>query len=148
VGNPGGDLTVALYSGSGGFPDAQLGTLTGSNPSGSTDADYTFTPTTTIILAPAMTYFAVLSGPQPSPGNQYNWRFSDETTESGEPGWFLSDIAVLRDNSIMGSWENETEPNPFKMAVNATAVPEPSGVGLLLLGAAPFILRRRRISRP
>lgn len=130
----GGSMTVALYSDASGDPGSLLATLTGASPSGGTFTDYTYIPTSSFTLNPNSTYFVVLSATSPS---DYEW-LETNTAESGDPGWTIADIS-RRD--VGGTPFNGS---PLRMEVNATAVPEPSGVLLSLAGLGSLVIRRRR----
>lgn len=141
-----GSLTVQLYSDASGIPGTHLGTFVGANPDGNVGADYTYTPTTYIELRANTSYFALLTAPT-SPGNLYEWQPTTSTFESSDPWgwpgssdtWSIADVS--RSNTSGTTWGDGS---PFKMAVSAVTVPEPSSLTLMGLSGLVIALARRR----
>lgn len=129
-----GDLVVMLYSDESGNPGTLLGSFVGTNP-GASFADITFTPITNITLDVNTSYFAVLSATGTS---EYEW----QETNTEETGLFDWSIANKSRQSVLSTFP-EYDGFPLHMAVNATAIPEPSAALLSLAVLGTLFVRRR-----
>jgi len=141
LGSGAGGLTVELYSDNAGIPGTSLATLSGTSPSVTGFANYTFTTTSTVTLATNTTYFAVLTAPSPTSTDKYRWR-QTTTGQTGDPGWAIADSSYYYNSGSV--WTQDTG-TPNYIAVDASAVPEPSTVLLVLAAAGgAYFLKRRR----
>jgi hypothetical protein len=131
------NFTVGIYSDAGGHPGGSLGALSGSNdPEGGGQYAYVATG---LILNPATTYWISenfdLNGapppPQP-PAGGYSWQFTASTIYDSGGGWQLNPAG----NSIGNGFS-------FQMALNASAIPEPCPLAIVLLGFSAVLLYRK-----
>jgi hypothetical protein len=125
-------------------PLVSIGSLTGPvDPS--TAGIYTYTPTANITFPgrdPAPFFIVVTDGT--TVGNSgYNWSLAGANSYNPSGGWsyfthfFTSNDGIHWDLSMGGS-------GSLQFAINATAIPEPSPVSLLLLGTGILFYVRRR----
>jgi hypothetical protein len=153
LGNPNG-FTVFLYSAvptTGGvyswIPVSNLGTVSDSlTPT--TGGIYTFNTVSNLMLAPNKTYFIVLTAGTAVANGAYELSYTGATNDI-----FLSDGWV----GYGGVWTSTNGALPFpsshfsptygnlaQFAINATAIPEPSVLGLFGLGGLAFLWHRRK----
>ena len=137
IGNPSG-LTISVYDelNRNGDLGNYLGSLGG--PSPTSEGIYQFVPTSTIQLNPYTDYLLVVTSSTPSSTGTYSWERADSTTYSTAiwPDGYGSDVSANGSTWTPGGL-------PFEFAVYATAVPEPSVVGMILLGAGVFVCHKR-----
>jgi len=150
-GDPSG-FTVMVYANGNDFgfsPGSTLGTLNGStNPA--TAGIYTYTPAANLTLLPRTAYYIVLTAGTAVANGAYGWSYggyAGVNTYNQIGGWVSLGDAYgpgTVDTSTDGlSWgENLDGFNP-QYAIDATPVPEPSVLALLVGGAAAFFDRRR-----
>jgi hypothetical protein len=142
-GSPG-SFTVMIYSRANSpavSPGSSLATLVGSaDPA--TAGEYTYTPTTTLMLTPGTFYFIVVNSTMTAGGGgAYEW--SDTGADNYNPidGWSAGGSIASMDGTIWG--DVPTTSGFLQFAINATPAPEPGVVGLLAVGALAFGLLRR-----
>ncbi len=139
------NFTVALAQGAAGAGPPPvpggivLGTLNGSlDPV--TSGIYTYTWATSLTLAPNFYYCIVLTAGTSLADGTYMWACANTDSYSSSSGWFFE--GAWTDATGKGAWIAINNTFPL-FAVSATAVPEPSVVGLLALGSLCFLCRRR-----
>lgn len=142
-GNPSG-FTTMVYAQSGNpfgpSPGSSLGTLDGSlNPVIS--GIFTYTPATDITLLPSAFYYIVLNAGTAIANGANEWSIAGTYSYNPIGGWGAGTVW----NSANGSnWSGNIFLNA-QFSINATAIPEPSTLGLLGLSSLFFIKRRRRL---
>jgi hypothetical protein len=145
-GNPSGFIVMVYATELGGFaPGSSLVTLNGSlNPV--TAGIYTYTPDTTLTLAPRVAYSIVLTSGTAVANGAYEWSYAGINSYNSTDGW-----GALGGNlggvctSANGSWPWIVSVSTFpQFAVNSTAVPEPSTLGLLVVGGFFLVWHRRK----
>ena len=138
-GNPSG-FTAMIYSAvifTGFNPGSNLDTLTGSaNPS--TSGIYTYTDASNLILSPSTDYFIVLTAGTTVANGAYDWSLTIPNAYSPSDGWGAGGVWKSSNGS---SWLFNSGAPQF--AINATAIPEPSAISLILLGSGVLIYVRR-----
>jgi len=150
TGNPSG-FTVMLYaphnSGSGvPVPGIILDTLNGSaNPA--TSGTYTYTPASSITLSPNTAYFLGITAGTTVATGAYEWSSTPSTAYNPVDGWFeaIGPAGNQSQSSDGSSWDSgAATAHDWRLAINATAIPEPSPVSLLFLGIGILFYVRRR----
>ena len=135
-GNPSG-FTVMLCSNA--FdPGPVLGTLNGSLSPVSSGI-YTYTPASNLTLKPGPYFIVVTAGTAVVDG-AYGWSLAGAPPYNPVSGWV--EVGGIFTSSNGSSWPLPTD-GYFQFAISATAVPEPSTLGLLALGGF-FLVRHRR----
>lgn len=138
-------LELAIYSNIAGLPGAALFSLTGDNPTN--EAEYQYTPTSPQSLISGETYWIVASTDgyiisfDDYVGGQYLWYESNSSSITTYENW-ISGATAFR-SSGFPDWQGTNE--NFFYQIVATGIPEPSGLGLLLLGLACLAGRRKKI---
>ncbi len=147
AGSPSG-FTVMLYAGAnpvGPGPASYLATLHGSlDPLAA--GVYTFTPASTLTLSPRLFYDIVLTAETPIAVGAYQWSFAATSAYSPIDYWLGGGPVLTSGNGSPPSW-NLSGATSAQFAINATAVPEPSTLGLLAL-AGLLLTGQRRRSQP
>jgi hypothetical protein len=141
-GDPNGFI-VSLYNLNGSQPGSSLGTLIGSDPG--TGGVFTFSASG-LTLAPSSFYCIVATGATVVAQGAYPWTLADSGSFSSSDGWTGS---IIYYTSTDGSGWSFIRPRPLQFAVDATAVPEPTSLAMILCCGATcgaFALRRRRAS--
>ena len=142
VGNPSG-FTASIYNQdpnvvTGAAPGASIGTLNGSfDPV--TAGIYTYTPASSLTLLPMSYYFIVLTAGTAAPDGAYQWSLAAAQDPTSSGGWSGYSIILASNDGLR--WG----PGPVgsvQFAISATAIPEPSALGLLALGAFLLVCRR------
>src|ERR1035437_2345748 len=139
-GNPS-DFTVMLCSnGPIAFaPGPVLATLNGSlSPVNS--GIYTYTPASDLTLKPGPYYIVVTAGTAVADG-AYEWNLAGAPPYDPSTGWV--EVGGIWTSSNGSSWPLPTD-GYFQFAISATAVPEPSTLGLLALGGFLLVRHRRK----
>jgi hypothetical protein len=145
-GSPNG-FSVSLYSfnvNSG--PENRLGSLSGAaNPSAGGLFTYT---TSSLTLSPSSNYWVVLTAATPVANGSYYWSGANSGVYSSSGGWFLSGGSFFSTDGLSSHWSgSRTGPGPFQLAINATAIPEPSSLVLFGLGGMYLALVAKRRTR-
>lgn len=125
-------------SGSSTTPGALIASLTlsgGTIDDGAPKA-LTLAPVGSPTLAASTTYWLVVGA---LGVGSFTWEYAEGNGQSGAGG--LGNYAYSDDQGA--SWDNFGADNPFKLAVNVSAVPVP-GMAVLFGGAVLGLLRRRR----
>lgn len=144
VGNPSG-FTAMIYNQNpdiviGAFPGSSIGTLNGSlDPVAG--GIYTYTPGSSLTLSPMSNYFLVLTAGTVVADGAYQWSLATPQNPASSGGWSGYGIPFASSDGL--SWG----PGPVgtvQFAISATAIPEPSGVGLLALGGFFLIWHHRK----
>lgn len=142
LGNPSG-FTAMIYnvnplSIAGAAPGTSLGTLNGSlDPVAG--GIYTYSPASNLTLLPGTTYFTVLTAGTAVANGAYEWSVTSTYAPTLSGGWNGGGIALSSSDGL--NW-GPFPPHYAQLALTATAVPEPSTLGLLALGG--FLLLRHR----
>jgi hypothetical protein len=145
TGTPSG-FTVMIYNRNplvitGFAPGNSLGTLSGSLDPVAPGL-YTYTPGSTLTLSPGTPYFIVLTAGTAVADGAYEWSVATTGSPTVSGGWNGGGISVSSSDGL--NWRPSI-PVLALSAISATAVPEPSTLGLLALGGF-FLVRRRRKS--
>jgi hypothetical protein len=148
VGNPSG-LQVMIYSsGGGGYapPKTYVGTLNGSlDPVNA--GMYTFTPDAPITFLPNGGYSIVLTSGTAVADGAYEWNYGGTNFYNPSGGWSTLPGGVsgawISSNGSIPSWVRSGSAFP-QFAIEATAVPEPGVLTLIILGGLHLVWHRRR----
>jgi hypothetical protein len=149
AGNPSGLQAMIYISGSGGgTPGASIGTLTCSLDPVSTGV-YTFTPAEPITLLPGGGYSIVLTSGTAVADGAYEWSYGSANSYNSSGGWYTllggAAGAWTSSNGLPGYWNRYARGSAFpQFAIEATAVPEPGVLSLIVLGGLHLIWHRRR----
>ena len=120
-------------------PGPVLGTLNGSLSPVSSGI-YTYTPSSSLTLKGNSPYFIVVTAGTALADGAYGWSLAGAPPYNPVSGWV--EVGGIFTSSNGSSWPLPTD-GYFQFAINATAVPEPSTLGLLALGGF-FLVRHRR----
>ena len=141
-GTPSG-FTAMIYnevSGKGLVPGSSLGALNGSlDPVAA--GTYTYSPSANLTLSPNTVYFIVLTGGTAVANGAYGWSFTSTYPPASSGGWH-GDEAFLSSSDGL-NWEGFTSALA-QFGINGTAVPEPSTLGLFVLGGFFLAWRHRK----
>lgn len=147
-GNPSG-FTIMIYNSAADFdfhPGNSLGTLNGSlNPASA--GTYTYIAPSDFLLSPSTDYFIVLTSATPvtqfeHPINgAYEWNFIGANLYNPSGGWRAGGVWKSSDGL---SWAINSGAPQF--AINATPIPEPSSLALVLLGSGVLFYVRRQVN--
>ncbi len=143
AGNPNG-FTVMLYNNNNAalyLPANILATLNGSTDPSTTGFN-TYTPSSNLILSPNTIYEIVLTAGTTIADGAYEWSVAGLNSYSASGNWAGGGVIAKSNNG--SSWGNQ--PLIFvnaQFAINASAIPEPSTVLLLLLGSGVLIYVQR-----
>jgi hypothetical protein len=138
-GSPGG-FSVSIYglnSNGSLLPGSNLGSLSGSDPAGGGIFTYTASG---LMLSPSTFYFVVLTTATPIAQGAYNWSAVNSPTINND--WEIYQDYCYSPNGL--GWRSNSHQDVFQLAINATAIPEPSALSLLLLGGGVFLYVRTR----
>lgn len=132
VGNPSG-FTIMLWD----FRAAQpITTLAGPDPS----APGTFTyHASSFSLAPSTVYWFVVTAQAPVATGAYQWSYSNVNSVQ-QNRWRTGGYQTSTDGLV---WSRDAG-GTFQFAINATAIPEPSALALVLCGGALWLAARGR----
>jgi hypothetical protein len=143
-GSPSG-FTVMIYARSGNiagfFPGNSLGTLNGSTDP-STGGIYTYTASG-LTLSPSTRYFIVLTAGTAVANGAYDWSVMNTSSYNPDDSWAGSVTLGSNNGSSWTTLPTYPQFDFSQYAINATAIPEPSAVSLLLLGSGVLIYVRR-----
>ena len=134
-------FTAALYSNNLGLPGSLLLTLNGNaTPTGGG----MFTYTGSYTLTATTTYWAVFNVPHSGPDASFIINTVGTPNQTGDVGWTLGDnsYAQYGFNGSLGAWTVGF--GPARMAVNTSAVPEPSTLLMAITGLFFAGVRRRK----
>ncbi len=146
MGAEGGGFELSIYDDNAAAPGSALGAALSGNASPVLGQEYTYTASG-ITLSASTTYWIVASNN--STTASYGWKLADEAaTVTG--GWATP--LSFSSRSGTDAWAPYLTGIPpgsvqeaLRYSLNASPVPEPGSVGLLLVGAgAAFLLKRRR----
>jgi hypothetical protein len=135
-GSPSG-FEAFIYSSSNRIPEHSLGPLTGPDPA--EGGVFTFAGSD-IFLSPSSYYFVVITAATPASDGAYAWSMTDASATV--VGWDIPNIGRYRSDDGT-DWTFVDRQEVFQMAIDATAVPEPSTLCLAGLGLGVLWLRRR-----
>ena len=147
LGNPG-DLQVMIYACGGGapLPLFSLGTLNGSLDPVSPGV-YPYTPAAPITFFQNSPYAIVLTSGTAIVDGAYEWSYGAANSYNPSGGWSTLPGGVAgawtSGNGIPGSWRLTGSAFP-QFAIEATAVPEPGVLSLIVLGGLHLVWHRRR----
>ena len=136
-GNPGG-FTVMLYTPNHlyfAYPGNSLGTLSGSaDPA--TSGVYTYSPAGNLTLSEFTEYLIVLTAGTAVANGAYQWSFTSTSSYNQVGRWSIGTFAGPGpfSTSVDGSSWSPIPTTYLQFAINATAVPEPGGLSLFVLG--------------
>jgi hypothetical protein len=148
VGNPSGLQAMIYSSGGGGYspPAFYVGTLEGSLDPVSAGI-YTFTPAEPITLLKGGGYSIVLTSGTAVADGAYEWSYGSANSYNPSGGWFTLPGGVsgawISSNGSIPSWVRNGSAFP-QFAIEATAVPEPGVLSLIVLGGLHLVWHRRR----
>jgi hypothetical protein len=148
-GNPS-SLQVMIYTAGGGgyVPFSYVGTLNGSlDPV--TAGVYTFTPAVPITFLANDAYAIVLTSGTAVAGGAYEWSYGAANSYNPSGGWHTPPgglaSAWTSSTGSPSSWSLHANGGAFpQFAIEATAVPEPGVVSLIILGGLHLVWHRRR----
>lgn len=136
------DFSIMLYDPHSSFPGSNLGSLIGPlSPVGS--GIYTYSPTASVTLQCETSYVIVLTAATSVANGAYELSLAGTYSpriDNWIPGLPTGDSDGFSSNG--SSWHGGPDIFP-QYAVNATAVPEPSALGLLAFGAIAILVRRQ-----
>jgi hypothetical protein len=139
LGSPSG-FSLSLYTAARGvldLPGDLVAPLTGPTPS--LAGIYTYTAPT-VTLHPHTIYFVAVTASSPQSTGSYRWERSTTQSYSALEGWTMS----LRQYYSNDGWNwGAVQGGPLLWGVSATAIPEPSALALLVLGAGALLTARR-----
>jgi hypothetical protein len=139
-GSPSGFIVMLYAHVLGGLsPGSSLGTLNGSlNPV--TSGIYTYTPASNLTLSPRTPYFIVLTAGTAVANGAYEWSYAGINSYNPTDGWGAQ-AGVWASTNGSSPWGGSGSTFP-QFAVSSTAVPEPSILGLLVLGGFFLVWHR------
>ena len=141
-GNPSG-FTAMLYTEVGAAsptPGSSLGTLNGSlNPA--TGGIYTYNPASNLTLSWNTDYCIVLTSGTAVANGAYEWSVTSTFTPTLIGGWHGGDALFPSSDGLNWGYTHVYA----QIALYATAVPEPSSLGLLVLGGFFLVWHRRKL---
>jgi hypothetical protein len=137
-GTPSG-FSVSVYSSLGGSPGSNLGSLGGADPSAGGIFSYA---TSGMTLSPSTFYFVVLTAATPAANGSYDWSFVNPSSYDSSDGWHMNHIYYTSTDG--STWPVFSREHFFQLAVEATAVPEPSTSALVGLGLVGLSFWKRK----
>jgi len=130
---------VQIFGNNAGTPGSPLATF---SPSGSVSAKTLYTFTGSFAAQKNTSYWVVLSNTNSASQASFEWYSNDTFTQpTGTPASGITYLGT-KESDNGGNW-NSTLPF-LSIGINGTAVPEPSALALLGLGAVGLVARRRR----
>lgn len=127
---------AALYSDGAGGPDTLLSTFSIAIGSGSL-AVTTLLPAVQLLLAPSTAYWLVIGA---SGVGSVGWAYAEGNAYSGTGSFG----AYAYSDNLGATWSAFGIENPYQMAVDVAAVPEPSAWAMLVVGLLAVSCRRSR----
>jgi len=123
------------------LPGSSLGTLNGSlNPVAG--GIYTYSPASTLTLSPSTSYFIVLTAGTAVANGAYEWSFASTGAPTLSGGWIAAGPLLSSSDGL--NWGSLASVVP-QFAIYATPpVPEPSTLGLFVLGGFLLVWHRRK----
>ena len=124
-----------------GGPGTLVGQLTGPAPSAA--GVFSYTPASNVALSPLTFYWLQVSGDTPVALGSFSFSVTSSSSFESAQGWLPGTGYDYSADGI--SWNVESN-NRLQFAINATVVPEPSGLAILGLAGLWFassILKRR-----
>lgn len=135
-----GGFNLSIYDNNVAAPGSALGALAGSASPVLTQ-EYTYTASG-ITLSASTTYWIVVSNN--SMTTPYGWKLANEAA-TVTSGWATPLSFSSRQGANAWAEYPVAVPESLRYSLNASPVPEPGSVGLLMMGAgAAFLLKRRR----
>jgi hypothetical protein len=147
AGSPGAIQAMIYASGPGGlYPGFSIGTLTSSlDPV--TAGVCTFTPAAPLTFSPNNAYAIVLTSGTAVADGAYEWSYGGANAYNSSGGWYTllggAAGAWISSNGSPISWHPNISAFP-QFAIEATAVPEPGVLSLIILGGLHLVWHRRR----
>jgi hypothetical protein len=123
------------------LPGPSLGSLSGSLSPVTADT-YLYTPALNMTLLPSTPYFIVLTAATPLANGAYEWNITSTISGGYNNYHWGNQNGVWFDSSDGSHWGAHGGIQP-QFALNATPVPEPAVLGLLVLGGSSFLWPRR-----
>jgi hypothetical protein len=121
-------------------PGSSLGTLNGSlNPVAA--GIYTYSPVSDLALSSGTMYFIVLTAGTALTNGAYDWSVTSTYPPVSSGGWHGDDTFLSSSDGL--NWRGLTGAYA-QFGIYATAVPEPSTLGLLALGCFLLVWHRRK----
>jgi hypothetical protein len=133
---------VRIFDDNGGTPGSSLLTLNNPTPNDGTVADFTFTASGDLVMAPGLTYWVVFFIDAAISATTFNWMAN---VPNITPTGLFSNAGFLFASNPTGSWQAEPSLIFNTYQLNASAVPVPAlGAPALLLGTVLMAALRRR----
>jgi hypothetical protein len=142
-GSPAG-LNVSIYNNS--YPNygINIGSLNGSDPNSNGIFSYTASG---IVLSPSRYYCLIFTALTPVAQGLYSLPIIAGNAYATSDSWSMGGGSFLYSSVDGLDWRRSQTLNYFAVAINATAVPEPSSLCLLGMGgAAGLFFMRRKVS--
>jgi len=104
---------------------------------------YTYSPASNLTLSPSTYYFIVLTAGTPVASAAYEWSTTSTDAPTLSNGWEGGGDLLSSSDGLARNWDELLSTYPL-FAISGTPVPEPSVLGLLVLGGFFLVWHRRK----